>query len=131
MPIEKRILKNTPRQAVVELHGDSGQSVISVQELATSEQTVDAPNVNLTITAIHYQVSQFANITRNGNVVLNLVAGYDSVRFAEDFGFSLSKFANANVAVNMGTGNNSIFIVMSKAEGYNEPNRQSLYLKDR
>ncbi len=131
MPIEKRILKNTPRQAVVELHGDSGQSVISVQELATSEQTVDAPNVNLTITAIHYQVSQFAKITRNGNVVLNLVAGYDSVRFAEDFGFSLSKFANANVAVNMGTGNNSIFIVMSKAEGYNEPNRQSLYLKDR
>lgn len=131
MALEKRILKNTPRQVVVELHGDNGASTISVQELATSDQTVDAANVNLSITAIHYQVGQFANVVRSGNIILNLVAGYDSVMFAETFGFSLNKNPNANVVVNVGSGINSIFLVMSKSEGYNEINRQALYLKDR
>lgn len=131
MAVTKFLIKNTPRQAVVAIQGNDGQAVINPWELAYAGQTIDQPNVNLMITSLHYQVGSFANIVRSGNVVINLVAGYDTVKFAEDLGFPIGLYPNANITVNVGGGNNSIFIQMTKSEGFNEVNRQILQPKDR
>ncbi len=135
MPITKYVIKNTPRQAVVAIHGNDGQTIIAPADLAYAGQTVDLPNVTLTISSIHYQIEKFANIRRSSNSVINFVAGYDTVRFAEDLGFTLGgnvgMLANANITINVGGGNNSIFLQLTKSEGYNETNRQVLQPKDR
>lgn len=123
MPVDKYITKNALRQAVVTLNG-SGQANISMQELATAIQTIDVANAQLTITGIFYQTASSANIIRGSNVILNLVAGYGTVKFAEDFGYSLDRNSNANVTVNLGSGDNSIILQFTKGVGYNEPNRQ-------
>lgn len=130
MAVDKYILKKSQRQAAVILNG-SGQSTISVQELATAIQTVDVANLKLTISDIYYQTAAAGNIVRGSNVILNLVAGYDTVKFSEDFGFVLDRNSNANVVVNLGAGENSVVLQFSKGEGYNEPNRQTLQPKDR
>ena len=122
---DKYIIKNARRQAVVSIRG-SGQANISVQELACVGQTVDVANVDLTIAGMFYQLFSSANIVRNGNVVLNLVAGYDTVKFAEDFGFVLNRNANSNIIVNLGGGNNYIAFQLTKGVGYNEADNQVL-----
>lgn len=131
MPISKFVIKNTPRQAVVAIHGNDGQTTITPLEICYAGQTIDAPNVNLAITSMHYQVERFANIKRSSNTVINLVAGYDTVRFAEDLGFTIGMTANANITVNIGGGNNSIFLQLSKTDGFVETNRQILQPKAR
>ena len=125
MAVDKYITKKTRRQAAVILNGN-GQTTISIQELATSEQTLDVANLKLTISDIYYQTAAAANIVRGSNVILNLVAGYDTVKFSEDFGFVLDRNANANVVVNLGSGENTLILQFSKGEGYNEPDRQAL-----
>lgn len=122
---DKYIIKNARRQAVVSIRG-SGQANISVQELACSDQTVDAANVDLSITGMYYQLFSAANVVRNGNVILNLVPGYDSVKFSEDFGYALNRNSNSNVIVNLGGGNNFIAFQLTKGVGYNETDRQPL-----
>lgn len=124
MPVDKYVLKNANRQAVVILNG-SGQANISIQELATAVQTLDVANLQLTITGLFYQTASTANIVRGSNTIINLVSGYGTVKFAEEFGFSLDRNANANVTVNLGSGENSLILQFTKGVGYNEPDRQS------
>lgn len=131
MPLQKQVLKNTPRQVVIAIQGQDGQSTISMQEVLSPGQTLDLANASLTITSVYYTVTNFANVRRNQNAIINFNSGYDSVRFAQDMGFALNQQANSNITVNIGGGNNTIIFELTKSEGYNEVNRQALYPKDR
>jgi hypothetical protein len=60
-----------------------------------------------------------------------MVQGQDMINFAQVFGFSLSENSNSNITVNLGTGENTMILQLSKTSGYNETDRQTLQPKDR
>lgn len=130
MAVTKYILKNTYRQTSVKFVG-TGQSTFSIYEALKSDQTIDAANVKLDITDIYHETSATANIVRGSNVIISMVQGQDMINFAQVFGFSLSENSNSNITVNLGTGENTMILQLSKTSGYNETDRQTLQPKDR
>ena len=65
---DKRILKVTAAQAAFVITG-TGNATISIYDALHSSQTIDAGNVQLTLTDIAYDVGNLANIKRSGNIV--------------------------------------------------------------
>ena len=140
MPVQKSILKNTKRQAVVKLVGN-GSATISIFELAyvgantlatgssirLHDQSVTPANVQLTITDLFYDVSAAANIVRNGNVIWAMNPGQGTYNFTQEIGVALDQDANANVIVNLSNtnANSSIVIGFTKGTGYNDIDLQN------
>ena len=140
MAITKSILKNTKRQAVVKLVG-TGTATVDIYELAyvgantlatgsairLHDQSVTPANVQLTITDLFYDVSNTANIVRNGNVIWAMSAGHGTYNFTQEIGVALDQDANANVIVNLSTtsANSSVIIGFTKGTGYNDLDLQN------
>jgi hypothetical protein len=78
-----------------------------------------------------YDVANFANIVRNGNVVFTMSSGQGTVSLSRDLGIVLDEQANANVTIHTGAGNSSVILQFTKGEGFNDPNRQILQQPDR
>lgn len=122
----KQILKKARRQAAVAVQGTS-TATVDIYELAYADQTVDAANVELTITDVAFAMKGDGGIYRGGNLILSLPAGaVGEFNFTEKIGVVLNDKANANVVVDCGsTANSTIIIQFTKGAGYNDPNRQN------
>lgn len=120
----KRILKVAARQAAVAVVG-TGNATISVYDLIHSRQTIDAPNVILTISDIAYDVGNAANIKRDGNLVFAVSAGTGEFNLTDSIGVVLDDKSSANVEVNLGAAEGTMIIQFSKGSGYNDPDRQN------
>jgi hypothetical protein len=135
MAITKYILKNTRRQAAAKVVSDGiGNNTITYTDIKYADQTIpltSAGNLFWTITDVVYDVSNFANIVRNGNVVFTMSPGQASVNLSRDLGVVLDEQAHANVTIHTGTGNSSVILVFTKGSGFNDPDRQILEDRDR
>lgn len=120
----KYILKKTRRQAAVKVTG-TGQTTINIYELAYADQTITTANLVLTISDLVYDAASAGNIVRNGNVIYTFSPGQNTIKFSSELGVVLDEQANANVIVNLGSGESTVVIQFSKGDGYNDPNRQN------
>lgn len=121
---DKRILKVTAAQAAFAIVG-TGNATISIYDALHSAQTIDAGNVQLTITDIGYDVGNAANITRGGNLVFACNAGANELNLSDSFGAVLNDKQSANVEINLGATQGTMIVQFSKTEGYNVANRQN------
>ena len=135
MAISKYILKKTRRQAAAKVVGtDANTITITYTDVQYADQTIPlntAGNLFWTISDVVYDVSNFANIVRNGNVVFTMSPGQASVNLSRDLGVVLDEQAHANVTIHTGTGNSSVILVFTKGSGFNDPDRQVLQQPDR
>jgi len=133
---EVTILKKTPRQAIVSAVG-TGTFFCNLSSLLSSVkansapngltlQTLDVPNVELTITDIIYSTGGQALIQRNGsNVFIIGGAGDGDIGFTEKTGFSLNQSANANISITLSAAS-TVILGLTKGPGFNEPDIQRL-----
>jgi len=135
MAINKYILKNTRRQAAAKVVSDGiGNTTITYTDVKYADQTIpltSSGNLFWTISDIVYDVANFANIVRNGNVVFTMSPGQGSVSLSRDLGVVLDEQAHANVTIHTGTGNSSVIVQFTKGSGFNDPDRQILQQPDR
>jgi hypothetical protein len=135
MATTKYILKNTRRQAAAKVVSDGvGSTTITYTDIKYADQSIpltSAGNLFWTISDIVYDVANFANITRNGNVVFTMSAGQGTVSLSRDLGVVLDEQAHANVTIYTGTGNSSVIVQFTKGTGFNDPDRQILEDRDR
>jgi hypothetical protein len=135
MATNKYILKNTRRQAAAKVVSDGiGNATITYTDIKYADQTIplaSSGNLFWTISDIAYDVTSFANIVRNGNVVFTMSAGQGSVSFSRDLGVVLDEQAHANVTIHTGSGNSSVIVQFTKGSGFNDPDRQILQQPDR
>ena len=135
MATSKYILKNTRRQAAAKVVSDGiGSNTISYTDIKYADQTIPlttSGNLFWTISDIVYDVANFANIVRNGNVVFTMSSGQGTISLSRDLGIVLDEQANANVTIHTGAGNSSVILQFTKGEGFNDPNRQILQQPDR
>jgi calcineurin-like phosphoesterase len=135
MGIAKYILKNTRRQAAAKVVSDAVNSItITYTDIKYADQTIPlttAGNLVWTISDIVYDVANYANIVRNGNVVFTMSTGQGTVSLSRDLGIVLDEQANANVTIHTGAGNSSVILQFSKGPGFNDPDRQILEDRDR
>ena len=75
-----KTLKVTRRQAAYKIVG-TGLGNVSIYDALYGDQTIDAANVKLTITSLAYDVGNSANITRNGNVIFNIVGVVSGINY--------------------------------------------------
>lgn len=130
-PIIVKTLKKTKTQATIKLTG-AGTANISAYDIATPEQTVDAPNLSYPITSVIYNLKGDTSIDRNGNSVIEFNGmTYGTFNLAQDFGISLTDDDNANVTVSLATGHNTLILQFSKQAGFIEPEQQLLQPRDR
>ena len=135
MGIAKHILKNTRRQAAAKVVSDAVNNItITYTDIKYADQTIpltSAGNLIWTISDIVYDVTSYANIVRNGNVVFTMSAGQGTVSLSRDLGVVLDEQAHANVTVHTGTGNSTVILQFTKGAGFNDPDRQNLQQPDR
>lgn len=119
-----RILKVSARQAAVAVVG-TGSATISIYDLIHSRQTIDAPNVVLTISDIAYDVGNTANIKRSGNLIFACSGGSGEFNLTDSLGVVLNDKANANVVVDLGAAEGTMIVQFTKGNGYLDPDRQN------
>jgi hypothetical protein len=121
---DKRILKVSARQAAVAIVG-TGTATISIYDLIHTRQTIDAANVELTISDVAYDVGNSANIKRAGNLVFACSAGSGEHNYTDSLGVVLNDKLSANVDVNLGAIEGTMVIQFTKGAGYIDPDRQN------
>lgn len=121
---DKRILKVTAAQAAFAITG-TGNATISIYDALHSSQTIDAGNVQLTLTDIAYDVGNSANIKRNGNLVFACNAGANELNLSDSFGAVLNHNSGSNVEIVLGATEGTFILQFSKVAGYNVVNRQN------
>jgi hypothetical protein len=125
MAVVKTVLKKVRQQAAIKLIGDGSASITSL-DLALVDEVVDQPNVQMNITGAMWTTSGPVPIiiTRNGTVTQYL-NGNDNWAMAQMFGISDSANNSANISVIM-PANSMVYLSITKADGFNEPNQQIL-----
>lgn len=125
MPVVKTILKKVRQQATVKLIGD-GIANITFFDLSLADEVVDEPNVQMNITGAMWTTPGPVPIilTRNGTVTQYL-NGNDNWAMSQMFGISDTANNSANISVIM-PANSMLYLSITKADGFNEPNQQIL-----
>ena len=125
MPVTKTVLKKVRQQATVKLVGD-GQANITSLDLKLSDDVLDQPNVQMTITGMVWTTPgpNPIIVTRDGTVVMYL-NGNDNWPISQSFGISDTSNSGANIHVAM-PANSFIYLTISKPAGFIEPNQQIL-----
>ena len=125
MPVVKTVLKKVRQQAVVKMVGDGSSTITSV-DLKLTDETVDQPNVQITIAGMMWTTPDTLPIvvSRGGSNILYL-NGNDNWSLTQMFGFSDTSNANANITVTL-PANSTIFLHLSKPAGFIDPNQQIL-----
>lgn len=111
------VLKKTPQHAVVSILG-TGSGTVSLNDLATSYEIVDRPNVKVNINTAMFSVTGTTTISRNGTNVLVLTDGQETFKFSAEVGFSIDTENNANIVVNKGAADGTVILGLSKVAGY-------------
>lgn len=125
MAAVKTILKKVRQQAGVKVVGE-GSVTISSLDLKLSDEAVDQPNVQINVTGAMWTAPGPVPIiiTRNGSVTQYL-NGNDNWSMTQMLGFSDSANNSANLVVTL-PANSMIYLHLTKAAGFNEPNQQIL-----
>jgi hypothetical protein len=125
MPVVKTVLKKVRQQAAVKLIGD-GSATITSLDLALADEVVDQPNVQMNITGAMWTTPGPVPviITRNGTVTQYL-NGNDNWAMAQMFGISDTANNSANITITL-PANSMVYLSITKADGFNEPNQQIL-----
>ena len=125
MPVVKTVLKKVRQQAAVKLIGD-GSATITSLDLALADEVVDQPNVQMNITGSMWTTPGPVPIiiTRNGTVTQYL-NGNDNWAMAQMFGISDTANNSANITITL-PANSMVYLSITKADGFNEPNQQIL-----
>lgn len=129
MPISKFILKKVRQQAVVKFVGDGSANVDLVADLKLADETVTdvANTVRVNINSVIFTNSNSTTpitIARNGNTVMQLF-GNDNWSFNQMMGFVDNENNSANIRVTL-PATSTLFLGLTKAGGFNEPNNQQL-----
>ena len=115
----KIILKKTPLEVVVKFVG-TGVQTLTLAELATANETLTTPTVNIHSVKLSSPTSQKNVITRNAIDILQLYGN-------EDFLFnssSLTEQNNGDITVNLG-GDGTMILTLRKISGYIDPDTQN------
>ena len=125
MAVVKTGLKKVRQQAAIKLIGDGSASITSL-DLALADEVVDQPNVQMNITGVMWTTPGPVPIiiTRNGTVTQYL-NGNDNWAMAQMFGISDTANNSANITIIM-PANSMVYLSITKADGFNEPNQQIL-----
>jgi hypothetical protein len=125
MAVVKTVLKKVRQQAAIKLIGDGSASITSL-DLALADEVVDQPNVQMNITGVMWTTPGPVPIiiTRNGTVTQYL-NGNDNWAMAQMFGISDTANNSANITIIM-PANSMVYLSITKADGFNEPNQQIL-----
>lgn len=126
MAVTKQILKKTPTQVAVKFVGvGGGSNSLTILDMALPDETVDTPNVYVTITGLSFTVDGLTSVNRNSANVLVLTEGQDSWYTSQALGAAINDQAAANVHISF-TGNGTVIMTLSKSAGFAIPNRQLL-----
>lgn len=125
MPVVKTILKKVRQQAGVKLIGD-GTATITSLDLKLADETVDQPNVKITVTGAMWTAPGPVPIimTRNGNVTQYFNSN-DNWSMTQTLGFPDTAEMHANISIAM-PANSMIYLHLTKLDGFDEPNQQIL-----
>lgn len=123
MPVVRTVLKKVRQQAIVKMVG-SGTSTITSLDLKLADETVDQPNVQMTITGAMWSTDNSPIIiSRNGTDIMYL-NGNDNWSLTQSLGFSDTSNINSNISVAM-PANSTIYLHLSKPAGFIEPDQQT------
>ena len=123
MPVIRTVLKKVRQQAIVKMVG-SGTSTITSLDLKLADETVDQPNVQMTITGAMWSTDNSPIIiSRNGTDIMYL-NGNDNWSLTQSLGFSDTSNINSNISVAM-PANSTIYLHLSKPAGFIEPDQQT------
>ena len=125
MPVVKTVLKKVRQQAGIKLIGD-GTATITSLDLKLSDETVDQPNVKITVTGAMWTTPgpNPIVVTRNSNVTQYFNSN-DNWSMTQTLGFPDTAEMNANISIAM-PANSMIYLHLTKLDGFNEPNQQIL-----
>ena len=131
MPVTKTVLKKTPQVAVVKLVG-SGSSTIDLDvDLKTIDESfLGYANANVNISGVMWSFSGADSLTiaRNSTTVMVLY-GNDNWTFNQQYGFTDTSNNNSNIVCTLSGSGGTVFVTLSKTQGYTLPNQQVLYSK--
>ena len=135
------ILKNSKRQAVVKFVGPGTHyanlsSLLHANVGGFTEQNLTNANAIASISDIITNVDGSGNIVRtvNGSAVVDTTytfsAGQDDTSFSQTHGFVLNptvaQHANANIRVDFGATTGTVILCISKGEGFNDLDLQTM-----
>ena len=131
MPVTITVLKKVRQQAVVKFIGD-GTNTLDIKDLAMADETFAdyTGNANVTINSALWS-STDANapilIKRpaNGSNVM-ILHGNDNWSMTQMMGFVESANSTANVSVTIPSGGGTLYLGLTKNNGYTPPNQQVL-----
>jgi hypothetical protein len=131
MPVIRTVLKKVRQQAVIKIVGDrsagtsDGTANITSLDLKLTDETIDQPNVQMTITGIMWSAPDTLPIviTRNNSTVM-ILNGNDNWSTSQMFGFADTSNSSANITVIM-PANSTIYLHLSKPAGFIEPDQQT------
>ena len=131
MPVIRTVLKKVRQQAVVKIVGNTsagssdGTANITSLDLKLTDETIDQPNVQMTITGIMWSAPDTLPIviTRNNSTVM-ILNGNDNWSTSQMFGFADTSNSSANITVTM-PANSTIYLHLSKPAGFIEPDQQT------
>lgn len=125
MPVVKTVLKKVRQQAGIKLIGD-GTATITSLDLKLADETVDQPNVKITVTGAMWTAPGPVPIimTRNSNVT-QYFNDNDNWSITQTLGFPDTEEMNANISIAM-PANSMIYLHLTKLDGFDEPNQQIL-----
>jgi len=131
MAVTKTVLKKTPQTAVVKLVG-SGSSTIDLNTdlKTTKESFLGYANSNVNIAGILWTFGGTDSLTiaRNSSTVMVLY-GNDNWSLNQQFGFTDTANNNANLDCTLSGSGGTVFLTLSKTQGYTLPNQQTLSSK--
>jgi len=129
MPITKTILKKVRQQAIVKFVGDGSSNVDLVADLKLPDETVSnvstvQVNINSIIFSSGSTVAPLA-VNRSGSNVI-LLWGNDNWSYSQMMGFVDNQSNNANLVVTIPAPGGTVYLGLTKAAGFTEPNNQAL-----
>jgi hypothetical protein len=133
MAIIKSILKKQRQQAVIQLVGEGTANIDLNADLALADEIfLGYANANVNINSVVYSVPEaeaeagggVSTIKRNGSNVL-VFNSNDNWSFTQQFGFVLNQNNTSNISVTIASPGGTVFLGLTKAAGYQEPDQQS------
>lgn len=131
MPVTVSVLKKVRQQAIVKFIGD-GTGTLDIKDLAMSDETFAdyTGNANVTINSVLWSSSDQASpilIKRpasGANVMI--LHGNDNWSMTQMIGFVEAANSTSNVSVTIPATGGTVYLGLTKKNGFTEPNQQNL-----
>lgn len=130
MAVTTTILKNTRQQTIVKFVGD-GQANLTYLDAKLSDDTMDMGNISMPITQLAWSATDSSvspiYIKRPFSAVANtyVLHGVDNWSLAQAYGISDSSNASSNICVILPASGATLFLTISKPNGFIAPDLQS------